>query len=127
MKSFDKGFEKLLLLKKKMVSKWGKVKLALGLNLCTYVPKKTLDENDDSGSSTVSESERHSGAALITPATADWDVAPATPRSQVLKLSKSLSRSSKVCFPVLSLFLTVSLLYVIVADKVVNLEGILFY
>jgi len=97
------------------------------LNLCTYVPKKTLDENDDSGSSTVSESERRSGAALISPATADWDVAPATPRSQVLKLSKSLSRSSKVCFPVLSLFLTVLLLYVIVADKVVNLEGILFH
>ncbi|XP_059317450.1 E3 ubiquitin-protein ligase WAV3-like [Lycium ferocissimum] len=85
-----------------MVSKWGKVKLALGLNLCTYVPKKTLDYNnddDDSGdsvdSSNVSESERHSGAALIAPATVDWEVAQATPRSHVLKLSKSLSRSSK--------------------------------
>lgn len=80
-----------------MVSKWGKVKLALGLNLCTYVPKKTLDDNDDDSgsSSTVSESERHSGAALISAGMADWEVAPATPRSHVLKLSKSLSRSSK--------------------------------
>ncbi|KAK4353480.1 hypothetical protein RND71_028998 [Anisodus tanguticus] len=81
-----------------MVSKWGKVKLAVGLNLCAYVPKKTLDYNNDDDSvdsSTVSESERHSGAALISPATVDWEVAPVTPRSHVLKLSKSLSRSSK--------------------------------
>ncbi|KAK4353568.1 hypothetical protein RND71_025762 [Anisodus tanguticus] len=85
-----------------MVSKWGKVKLALGLNLCAYVPKKTLDyNNDDDGSgdsvdsSTVSESERHSGAALISPATVDWEVAPATPRLHGLNLSKSLRRSSK--------------------------------
>lgn len=82
-----------------MVSKWGKVKLALGLNLCAYIPKGTVDDNDDSGSSTVSESERNSGAALLSPAMADWDIAPATPRSHGLKLSKSLSRSSKVCFP----------------------------
>ncbi|XP_009781022.1 E3 ubiquitin-protein ligase WAV3-like [Nicotiana sylvestris] len=78
-----------------MVSKWGKVKLALGLNLCAYIPKGTVDDNDDSGSSTVSESERNSGAALLSPAMADWDIAPATPRSHGLKLSKSLSRSSK--------------------------------
>ncbi|KAJ8540239.1 hypothetical protein K7X08_030158 [Anisodus acutangulus] len=85
-----------------MVSKWGKVKLALGLNLCAYVPKKTLNyNNDDDGSgdsvdsSTVSESERHSGAALISPATVDWEVAPATPRLHGLNLSKSLRRSSK--------------------------------
>ncbi|KAG9155184.1 hypothetical protein Leryth_011155 [Lithospermum erythrorhizon] len=77
-----------------MGSKWRKVKLALGMNLCAYVPKSSVndDENEDESS------ERLSDAVLLSPAT-DWSSvsgsAPPTPNALGLKLSKSLSRSSK--------------------------------
>nr|GLL23227.1 uncharacterized protein LOC109187877 [Ipomoea trifida] len=74
-----------------MGSKWRKAKLALGLNLCTYVPSiHDDDDNDDKGSLSSAKaappSSKHSGGALPS---------PVTPGSHGLKLSKSLSRSSK--------------------------------
>ncbi|XP_020229677.1 E3 ubiquitin-protein ligase WAV3 isoform X1 [Cajanus cajan] len=77
-----------------MGSKWKKAKVALGLNLCMFVPR-TLD--DDSPPHTVI-SERFSDAALLSPA--NWDTAssrPTTPATSFhgLKLSKSSSKSSK--------------------------------
>lgn len=61
-------------------SKWERVKQALGLKFCTYVPMK----NDDFPAS----SESFSGASLVPPS-----VSPASSRWS--KLSRSLSRSSK--------------------------------
>ncbi|KAJ1403102.1 Zinc finger, RING-type [Sesbania bispinosa] len=77
-----------------MGSKWKKAKVALGLNLCMFVPR-TLD--DDSPPPTV-VSERLSDAALLSPA--NWDMSssrPTTPMPSLhgLKLSKSSSKSSK--------------------------------
>ncbi|BAT94480.1 uncharacterized protein HKW66_Vig0191700 [Vigna angularis] len=77
-----------------MASKWKKAKVALGLNLCMFVPR-TLD--DDSPPHTV-VSERLSDAALLSPAS--WNTSssrPTTPLSSFhgLKLSKSSSKSSK--------------------------------
>lgn len=70
--------------------------MALGMNLCVHVPA-----SENSGDSSSSPSERLSAAALLSPVT-DWSLqtaaAPPTPGSNGLKLSKSLSRSSKVCF-----------------------------
>lgn len=88
-----------------MGSKWRKVKVALGMNLCVYVPGS--ETSGDSSSSPPSE--RLSAAALLSPVT-DWSLlpeaaappaaaAPPTPGSNGLKLSKSFgSRSSKVLF-----------------------------
>ncbi|KAJ6322972.1 hypothetical protein OIU77_012743, partial [Salix suchowensis] len=53
-----------------MGSKWRKAKLALGLNLCVYVPR-TLDD------SAAPSSERLSDAALLSPT--NWDSRPMTP------------------------------------------------
>lgn len=80
-----------------MGSKWRKVKLALGLNLCVYTPRNHVTDNDDTGDS-LPPSSRRSDAALLTPPD-DWTSAPPTPASNRLRLSKSLSRSSskKIC------------------------------
>ena len=78
-----------------MGSKWRKVKLAFGLNLCVYTPTNHVADNDDDDDSPP-PSERRSDAALLSPTSA--------PSSNRLRLSKSLSRSSsKVSF---HLFLT---------------------
>lgn len=85
-----------------MGSKWRKAKLALGLNLCAYLPR-TLDD-DDYGS--LPSSERLSDAALLSPSNLENMAAsrPMTPvpSSHGLRFSRSLSRSSskssKVCF-----------------------------
>ncbi|KDP44380.1 hypothetical protein JCGZ_20060 [Jatropha curcas] len=71
-----------------MGSKWRKAKLALGLNLCVYVPR-TLEDSPPPAS------ERLSDAALLSPTT--WDSRPMTPTpsSHGLKWSKSGSKSSK--------------------------------
>ncbi|KAB5544136.1 hypothetical protein DKX38_012248 [Salix brachista] len=71
-----------------MGSKWRKAKLALGLNLCVYVPR-TLDD------SAAPSSERLSDAALLSPT--NWDSRPMTPTpsSNGLRLAKSGSKSSK--------------------------------
>ncbi|KAH8497299.1 hypothetical protein H0E87_019832 [Populus deltoides] len=71
-----------------MGSKWRKAKLALGLNLCVYVPR-TLDD------SAAPSSERLSDAALLSPK--NWDSRPMTPTpsSHGLRLAKSGSKSSK--------------------------------
>lgn len=76
-----------------MASKWKKAKVALGLNLCMFVPR-TLD--DDSPPHTV-VSERLSDAALLSPANWNTSSRPTTPVSSFhgLKLSKSSSKSSK--------------------------------
>ncbi|KAF7811810.1 E3 ubiquitin-protein ligase WAV3-like [Senna tora] len=78
-----------------MGSRWKKAKLALGLNLCVFVPR-TLDDDEEPPSTEVSE--RLSDAALLSPA--NWDVASSRPTTPVpsfygLKLSKSGSKSSK--------------------------------
>ncbi|GKD35309.1 hypothetical protein Tco_1348509, partial [Tanacetum coccineum] len=65
-----------------MGSKWKKVKNALSSNLCIYVP--TVDHD-----ASPPRSERFSDAALLSPATEQ------RPWSPALRLSKSLSRSSK--------------------------------
>ncbi|KAG4998016.1 hypothetical protein JHK85_029455 [Glycine max] len=77
-----------------MGSKWKKAKVALGLNLCMFVPR-TLD--DDSPPHPV-VSERLSDAALLSPA--NWSTSSSRPTTPVssfhgLKLSKSSSKSSK--------------------------------
>ncbi|KAM2999006.1 hypothetical protein FF2_040594 [Malus domestica] len=77
-----------------MGSKWRKAKLALGLNLCLYLPK-TLE---DSSPSFVDSAERLSDAALLSPANwADGSSRPTTPTpsSNGLKLSRNGSKSSK--------------------------------
>ncbi|XP_015583843.1 E3 ubiquitin-protein ligase WAV3 [Ricinus communis] len=73
-----------------MGSKWRKAKLALGLNLCVYVPR-TLEDSPPQTQS----SERLSDAALLSPA--NWDSRPMTPTpsSHGPSLSKSASKSSK--------------------------------
>ncbi|CAI9759750.1 unnamed protein product [Fraxinus pennsylvanica] len=81
-----------------MGSKWRKVKLALGLNLCVYTPSNNIADNDEEEGSLPPSSYRHSDAALLSPV-ADWTSAPPTPGSNRLMFSKSLSRSSskKTC------------------------------
>ena len=81
-----------------MGSKWRKVKLALGMNLCVYSPRTG---NDDDSSPT---SEILSNAALLSPST-DGSLHNTSPspsptsgsQGHGFRLSKSLSRSSKVC------------------------------
>ncbi|KAF5729498.1 hypothetical protein HS088_TW21G01665 [Tripterygium wilfordii] len=75
-----------------MGSKWRKAKLALGRNLCVYVPR-TLEDSPPPDST-----DRLSDAALLSPV-GDWDMRPSTPMtptpsSQGLRLSKSLSSKS---------------------------------
>ncbi|KAL4556660.1 hypothetical protein LXL04_034814 [Taraxacum kok-saghyz] len=69
-----------------MGSKWRKLKMALGSNLCVYVPPADADVSPP-------QSNRYSDAALLSPvpdtASRSW--------SPALRLSKSLSRSSKKC------------------------------
>uniref|UniRef100_A0A1J3DY52 Uncharacterized protein n=1 Tax=Noccaea caerulescens TaxID=107243 RepID=A0A1J3DY52_NOCCA len=72
-----------------MGSKWRKMKLALGLNLCTYLPR-TLEEPPAALNST----ERLSDVALLSPL--NWPMTP-TPSSHGLKLSRNSSKSSKTC------------------------------
>lgn len=67
------------------------MKLALSLNLCTYLPR-TLEE--DPPSSALNSTERLSDAALLSPL--NWPMTP-TP-SYRTRLSRSISKSSKVCF-----------------------------
>ncbi|KAH1030603.1 hypothetical protein J1N35_042777 [Gossypium stocksii] len=79
-----------------MGSKWRKAKLALGLNLCAYLPR-TLDDDDD-GYSSLPSTERLSDAALLSPLSSVNMAAsgPMTPLpfANGLRLSKSLSRSA---------------------------------
>ncbi|KAI3776700.1 hypothetical protein L1987_46488 [Smallanthus sonchifolius] len=79
-----------------MGSKLRKVKMALGSNLCVFVPK------DDDTDVSPPQSERCSDAALLPPAPAEqWSLggSATTTRlwSPALLLSRSLSRSSKKC------------------------------
>ncbi|XP_010555826.1 PREDICTED: uncharacterized protein LOC104825233 isoform X2 [Tarenaya hassleriana] len=73
-----------------MGSKWRKMKLALGLNLCTYLPR-TLEEPP---AVCLNSAERLSDVALLSPA--NWPMTP-TPSSYGLRLSRSSSKSSKTC------------------------------
>ncbi|XP_010504301.1 PREDICTED: uncharacterized protein LOC104781346 isoform X1 [Camelina sativa] len=68
-----------------MVSKWKKMKLALSLNLCTYLPR-TLEEEPPS-------SALNSDTALLSPL--NWPMTPTPPSSHRRRLSRSSSRSSK--------------------------------
>ncbi|XP_010558933.1 PREDICTED: uncharacterized protein LOC104827353 isoform X2 [Tarenaya hassleriana] len=73
-----------------MGSKWRKMKKALGLNLCTYLPR-TLEEPP---SSCLNSAEKLSDAALLSPV--NWPMTP-TPSSYGLRLSRNSSKSSKTC------------------------------
>ncbi|KAH0925098.1 hypothetical protein HID58_017354, partial [Brassica napus] len=80
----------VLLKIQRMGTKWRKMKLALGLNLCTYLPR-TLEESPPALNST----ERLSDVALLSPL--NWPMTP-TPSSHGLKLSRNSSKkSSKTC------------------------------
>ncbi|CAI0442747.1 unnamed protein product [Linum tenue] len=70
-------------------SKWRKAKLALGLNLCVFVPR-TLDDLP-----ATTSTERVSDVALLSPTS--WDARPMTPvpSSHGLKLPRTGSKSSK--------------------------------
>ncbi|XP_030472993.1 E3 ubiquitin-protein ligase WAV3-like isoform X1 [Syzygium oleosum] len=78
-----------------MASKWRKAKLALGLNLCVYVPR-TLEEPPSNNLD--ASTDRLSNAALLSPGNWDGDgprpMTP-TPSSRGLKLYRSGSKSSK--------------------------------
>ncbi|OVA18053.1 zinc finger protein [Macleaya cordata] len=82
-----------------MASKWRKAKIALGLNLCVYVPR-TLEE----GSSSIDATGRFSDAASLSPSFSPRSrhsesrlLAPTTPTpsSSGLRLAKISNRSSK--------------------------------
>ncbi|CAH9138240.1 unnamed protein product [Cuscuta epithymum] len=84
-----------------MGSKWRKAKMALGFNMCLYVPK-TKDEEEEAPPGTVpSAAGRASDAISLSPdPTQSFDsrlVMPTTPTpsSSGLRLSKHSSRSSK--------------------------------
>ncbi|KAA0036478.1 putative protein binding protein [Cucumis melo var. makuwa] len=77
-----------------MGSKWRKMKLALGLNLCVFVPR-TLE--DSPSLPDCDSTERFSDAALLSPA--HWGSSrpsTPTPSSHGLTFSKSGSKSSKM-------------------------------
>ncbi|CAI9302923.1 unnamed protein product [Lactuca saligna] len=77
-----------------MGSKWKTVKMALGSNLCVYVPPADADVSPP-------QSERCSDAALLSPASDQRSLGGSAtaprPWSPALRLSKSFSRSSKKC------------------------------
>lgn len=84
-----------------MGSKWRKAKIALGRNLCVYVP----GSHDDASPSMAADSAaRFSDSFAVSPAASgELDPPPKmpttpTPSSSGLRLSKSGSRSSKVVF-----------------------------
>ncbi|CAA2970839.1 Anaphase-promoting complex (APC), subunit 11 [Olea europaea subsp. europaea] len=83
-----------------MGSKWNRVKLALGMNLCIYTPRnQTLDNDDEDDSLPPAQPpERRSSNALTSPG-AVGTAAPLSQGLNRLRLSKSLSRSSskKTC------------------------------
>lgn len=78
-----------------MGSKWRKAKIALGRNLCVYVP----GSSDDAAPSVADSASRLSDSSLA----ASGELGPPpkmpttpTPSSSGLRLSKSGSRASKV-------------------------------
>lgn len=81
-----------------MGSKWRKAKIALGLNLCVYVP----GSHDDASPSAMDGAARFSDVSSASHAAdRDLDSLPKTPTtptpsSSGLRLSKTGSRSSKV-------------------------------
>uniref|UniRef100_A0A5B6YL50 RING-type E3 ubiquitin transferase n=1 Tax=Davidia involucrata TaxID=16924 RepID=A0A5B6YL50_DAVIN len=83
-----------------MGSKWRKAKLALGLNMCAYVPR-TLEDSSPS----VEPAGRFSDADLLSPAARSSDCLlemPTTPTesSSGLRLSKHSIKSSKKTCPI---------------------------
>lgn len=90
-----------------MGSKWKKVKLALGMNLCVFVPKTLEDDSSSSPSLPDCDStERFSDAALLSPAHWGSSSRPSTPIPSLhgLTFSKTGSKSSKVCLFVCFLY-----------------------
>ncbi|KAL6994756.1 hypothetical protein U1Q18_044636 [Sarracenia purpurea var. burkii] len=73
-----------------MGSKWRKAKLALGMKLCVHVPT-AVDEDGD----LPSQSERLCDGALLSPAVSTEVPLSPTPSAHGLRVSRSLSRSSK--------------------------------
>ncbi|WRX34195.1 zinc finger protein [Theobroma cacao] len=92
-----------------MESKWRKAKLALGLNMCLYVPHQKLDDSSPSSSSTSSIKHSHDAANVpsrfssdaiplspVSPSGNECRPTTPTPSSSGLRLSKSSSKSSKM-------------------------------
>lgn len=84
-----------------MGSKWRKAKVALGLNLCVYVPSTSEEASpplDAAGrfSDVTSFSSSHSPTARSSDSRLAMPTTP-TPSSSGLRLSKTGSRSFKVC------------------------------
>ncbi|GLT56801.1 hypothetical protein SLA2020_298180 [Shorea laevis] len=89
-----------------MGSKWRKVKLALGLNMCLYVPEKP-EESSSSSSSTAINHRHHQGGvpsrfssdasspSPLSPPALECGPTTATPSSSGSRLSKSGTRASK--------------------------------
>ncbi|KAG9445631.1 hypothetical protein H6P81_011759 [Aristolochia fimbriata] len=78
-----------------MASKWRKAKLALGMNLCVFVPR-----TDDDASSSIDLAGRFSDAVSISSPSSKSDARPTTPSTPIpsssgLRLAKTGSRSSK--------------------------------
>ncbi|KAI4334378.1 hypothetical protein L6164_019078 [Bauhinia variegata] len=78
-----------------MESKWRKVKLALGLNMCVYVPRAI-----DDSSASIKSGARFSDASSLSNVSLDGDSSnyrptTPTPSSSGLRLSKSGTKSSK--------------------------------
>ncbi|XWS53298.1 hypothetical protein CRYUN_Cryun11dG0144900 [Craigia yunnanensis] len=92
-----------------MGSKWRKAKLALGFNMCLYVPHQKLEDSSPASSSSTSFKHHHDAAANV-PSRFSSDAVPLspvspsgnecrpttpTPSSSGLRVSKSSSKSSK--------------------------------
>ncbi|MBA0774558.1 hypothetical protein Gotri_009760 [Gossypium trilobum] len=84
-----------------MGSKWRKAKLALGLNMCLYVPHQKLEDSSPSSSikhhpDTANVPSRFSSDAVpLSPSPNDCRPTTPTPSSSGLRLSKSVPKSSK--------------------------------
>lgn len=76
-----------------MGSKWKKVKMALGLNLCAFVPANHFAGDDPDDVSSPS-SELRPAATIPARTPEDSPSAPPTPGSIKMRLSKSLNRAS---------------------------------
>lgn len=88
-----------------MGSKWRKVKLALGLNMCLYVPEKPEESSPSSSSTAINHqsgvpsrfSSDASSPSPLSPPAIECRPTSATQSSSGIRLSKSGTRASKVC------------------------------
>ncbi|KAK8550913.1 hypothetical protein V6N13_119414 [Hibiscus sabdariffa] len=91
-----------------MGSKWRKAKLALGMNMCLYVPHQELENSSPSPSTSIKHHHRDTASvpsrfssdavplSPVSPAGNDCRSTTPTPSSSGLRVSKSASKSSKI-------------------------------